>query len=328
MLELGQWGQEKFYRLSQRAKALLEPEDDEGFSQFYLTPSFEIMAPAGMAPILLFRIGELGELTACDRANTYKITQVTVEQAMDKGWRRDDVLEFLRENSQIGLPENVESTLRDWMGSHGDVEFHDVLLLTVHKSQIRKLETHRELKPFLLHRFVPGMYAIDRTRLDEVNAALREAGFTPMPSPRKYPDDPSAVEARTKLLTTVAVARDERDDPVARAHAADTQPETLRLVPHGSAQKKRSRKRDNLPPRRSPREIREMVERSVSLGQDLEMLYVGRDGSRKVVKVRPERLAMNQAGDQVLVATDLSRKERLSYKVVQIERMAVRETNR
>ena len=57
ILELGQWGQEKFYRLSSRALRLVEPPEDEGFTQFYLTPSFEIMAPAGMAPILFFRIG-------------------------------------------------------------------------------------------------------------------------------------------------------------------------------------------------------------------------------------------------------------------------------
>jgi hypothetical protein len=47
ILELGEWGQEKFYRLTPRAQALLEPPEGEGFSQFYLTPSYEIMAPAG-----------------------------------------------------------------------------------------------------------------------------------------------------------------------------------------------------------------------------------------------------------------------------------------
>jgi hypothetical protein len=34
---------------------------------------------------------------------------------------------------------------------------------------------------------------------------------------------------------------------------------------------------------------------------------------------------VNQAGDQVLVATDTAKGERLSYKLVQIERMGTRE---
>jgi signal recognition particle subunit SEC65 len=322
MLELGQWGQEKFYRLTPRALRLLEPADDEGFSQFYLTPSFEIMAPAGMAPLLFFRVGELAELTACDRANTYKITEVTIEQALKKGWRRDDVLEFLRDNSQIGLPDNVESTLRGWMGHHGDVEYHDVLLLTVHRSQIRRLETHRRLKPFLLHRFVPGMYAVDRSRLDQLNEALAEVGFTPIHKPRQYPDDPASVEARERLLSTVAAARDERVDQVGLAIAADSDPEALMPVPgSGQAARRAKKKKDDLPPRRSPREIRELAERAISSGQQLDMLYVTRDNQRKTVRVVPERIAVNTQGTQVLVARDVVRNERLSYQLVQIERM-------
>ncbi len=324
MLELGTWGQEKFYRLSPRAKQLLAPSDEEGFQQFYLTPSFEIMAPAGMAPILFFRIGELAELTACDRANTYKITEVTIEQALEKGWRRDDLLEFLRDNSQIGLPDNVEQTLRGWMGHHGDVEFHDVLLLSVHRSQIRRLETHRKLKPFLLHRFVPGLYAVDRTRTAELNEALAEAGFSPGQSVRRYPDDPQSIDARERLVTMVAQARDEREDLIALAQHADTQPEALEPVPGtGHASRKRAKRRDDLPPRCSPREVRDLCERAIALNQRLKMLYVTRDQQRKLVVVQPERLAVNARGQQVLVATDVSRQERLSYQVVQIERVAL-----
>src|SRR5690606_13406836 len=101
LLEMGQWGQEKFYRLTQRAHALLEPPEDDGFRQFYLTPDFKMMAPAGLAPILLFRMGEMAEFVGCDRANTYVITETSVEHALEAGWKRDDVLQFLRENSQL-----------------------------------------------------------------------------------------------------------------------------------------------------------------------------------------------------------------------------------
>jgi hypothetical protein len=89
---------------------------------------------------MFFRIGELAELTGCDRANTYRITELSIEKAMERGWRRDDTLQFLRDNSQIGLPENVENTLKGWIGHRGDVEFHDLMVLTVHRSQIKRFE--------------------------------------------------------------------------------------------------------------------------------------------------------------------------------------------
>ena len=323
MVELGQWGQEKFFRVSPRGKRLLEEKEEDGFAQFYLTPSFEIMAPAGMAPVLFFRIGELAELTACDRANTYKITEVTIEQALEKGWRRDDILEFLRENSQIGLPENVEQTLRGWMGHHGDVEYHDVLLLTVHRSQIRRLESNRQVKPFLLHRFVPGMYAVDRTRIDALNKALVANGFSPAPRVRLYPDDPQQVEARSRLLEMVTEARQARLEAVENSHAADSVPEHLCPVPGTSSARMRKRKRDELPPRRSPREVRELCEAAISRDKNVEMVYVSRDEKRNHIRVEPERIAVNHQGQQVLVARDIDADQRLSYQVAQIERAAI-----
>lgn len=324
MLELGVWGQQKFFRLTPRALNLLEPSDEEGFKQFYLTPSYEIMAPAGLSPLLLFRIGELGELTGCDRANTYKITEVTIEQALRKGWRREELFDFLREYSQIGLPENVEATLRGWMGAEGDVEFHEIVALTVHRSSVKRLEGIRALKPYLLHRFAPGLYAVDRRRMPELAAELSRAGFNPAKEVRRYPADEDAVVARERLHHLLAEAREEREDPLARAHDADTQPEDLRPVP-GSAVAQRSapRKRQEPPPppRANPGELRAIIERAVNQGLCLDLVYHSmKDHSRKNLLVVPERITLNREGAQVLVATDMATGTRLTYALAQIER--------
>ena len=68
---------------------------------------------------------------------------------------------------------------------------------------------------------------------------------------------------------------------------------------------------------------RSVSERAIALKRKIEMLYVTRDQQRKLVKVEPERIAINHQGQQVLVARDLARNERLSYQVIQIERMAM-----
>lgn len=323
MLELGEWGQEKFYRLTPRATALLDPPEQDGFSRFYLTPSFEVMAPAGLSPQILFNIGSIAELTGCDRANTYKITEVTVEQGLERGWRREDVLDFLRENSQIGLPENVEQTLRGWMGGHGDVELHDCMLLTVHKGWIKRVETSRELKPWLLHRFAPGLYAVDRTRLPELMAVLGEAGFSASKDITRYPGDTEQSGARDRLLNLLAEAREGADDPLARAQTADTQPEDLHPVPGSGASKstKKKAKEPPPPPRVTPREAKAILERAVALRQKLEILYVGKDGARNTFTVAPERLALNAQGEQVFVAVNVANQQRLTWKLLQVERI-------
>jgi hypothetical protein len=320
MLELGEWGQEKFYRLTPRAKAMLEPAEDDGFTAFYLTPSFEIMAPAGLAPQLLFRIGELGELIGCDRANTYRINEINIESALEKGWRQDDLLDFLRENSQIGLPENVEQTLRGWMGYQGDVEFHETVLMSVHNSRIRKLESNPELKPFLLHRFVPGLYAVDPSKMEDIQRILGETGFHPSKETKQYPGTAEQVASRERLLQMVADARATSEDPLARAQAADTQPQDLHCVP-GTGKKTSRRTKKNNTPRVSAQEARLIANHAITSGNDLELLYVGRDGTRITSSVKPQRLAVTPDGNEVMVGRDLKKNELRTYRLTNIERM-------
>jgi hypothetical protein len=321
LLELGQWGQEKFYRLTPRGRQLLEPAEDEGFRQFYLTPSFEIMAPAGLAPILLFRIGELADLVGCDRANTYKITESSIERGIGQGWRRDDVLQFLRDNSQIGLPDNVESTLKGWIGHRGDVEFHDLVLMTVHRSQIRRLEGHRRIKPYLLHRFAPGMYAVDRRRRDELVAALADSGFSPSRDVRNYPGDPSQASARANLHKLVAEARESAVEPAGRS-AGSIPPEQLQGVP-GTRTAAQSGEPD-LPPLVNATEARGIVEQAMAEKVDLEMVYLAKTGERLAMRVSPERLAFRDAMP-VLVGLDRASDENRTFVLDKIERLRIAE---
>ncbi len=322
MLELGVWGQQKVYRLSPRSTALLDPPEDEGFSKFYLTPNYEIIAPAGLAPVLLFRLGEIAELMGCDRANTYKITEISIEQALKKGWRREELLEFLREYSQIGLPQNVETTLRAWMGGDGDVEFHELTAITVHRAHIRRFESMRGLRAYVLHRFAPGVYAVDRRRLPEITLALMEAGFNPGKEIRRYPADEESAQNRERLHHLLAEARELREDPLARAQRADTLPEDLHPVPGGAiAQAQKRKEGPTGPPRAGPQDVRGLIEKAIKGQLGIEMTYHSlKDDSRRQLLVLPERIALNREGAAVLVALDLESGTRLTYAIAQIER--------
>ena len=102
------------------------------------------------------------------------------------------------------------------------------------------------------------------------------------------------------------------------ALAANTPPEDLRVL---GAKKRSSSSRNNLPPRTSPREARELCEQALKTDQQLKMLYVTRTRVRRLLQVLPERLALNPEGIQVLVAKDIKTNERLSYHIAQIERL-------
>lgn len=324
LLELGQWGQEKFYRLTSRAQALLEPSADDGFRQFYLTPDFKIAAPAGLAPILLFRVGEIAELKGCDRANSYMITEPSIEAALEAGWKRDDVLQFLRDNSVYEVPDNIEQTLKGWIGHRGDVEFHDLMLITVHRSQIKRLEGNKRIKPYILHRFAPGMYAVDRARRDEIEAALEAGGFSPAKEVRKYPGTAEAVEARANLVKALTEAREEAREPMSR-RAGVVDPGSLSPVPGvtlRSLGQNASKDDDGGPPEVDQVEVQQLVDQALTQGLALQMVYIGRNGQRIECMVQPQRMAFKDA-TPVLVGLDLGDKERRSYVLEKIERLRV-----
>jgi len=328
LLELGQWGQEKFYRLTSRAQALLEPEADDGFRQFYLTPDFKIAAPAGLAPILLFRVGEIAELKGCDRANSYLITEPSIEAALEAGWKRDDVLQFLRDNSVYEVPDNIEQTLKGWIGHRGDVEFHDLLLITVHRSQIKRLEGNKRLKPHILHRFAPGMYAVDRAHRDEIEAALEGSGFSPAKETRKYPGTPEAVEARQNLIKALTEAREQAREPMSRREGV-VDPSGLSPVPGVTLRSlgaNASKDDDEGPPEVDQVEVQQIVDQALTRGQALDMVYVARNGQRIECRVQPQRMAFKDA-TPVLVGLDLGDKERRSYVLEKIERLRVSEVD-
>lgn len=323
LLEMGQWGQEKFYRLTSRASDLLDPPEDDGFRQFYLTPDFKLMAPSGLAPVLLFRLGEIAELTGCDRANTYKITEDSIEHALQSGWRRDDVLQFLRDNSQIGLPDNVEATLKGWIGHRGDVEFHDLLLVTVHRSQIRRFESHKRVKPFLLHRFAPGMYAVDRSKKDELARLFAELGFSPAKDTRNYPGAAEAVEARASLHKLLAEAREAAVDPTER-EGSQIDPANLHVVP--GTRGPQSHREPDIAPQVNAQQARQILDEAMTRDAVVEMVYLARTGQHITFFVRPERLAF-KGESPVLVGTDVTENERRTYVLENIERLRIQEND-
>jgi hypothetical protein len=317
LLEMGRWGQEKLYRLSERGKHLLSPPADNGYSLFYLTPSFEIMAPAGLAPILLYRISELALLTGVDRANTFKISEESINHGLDAGWQRDDVLQFLRDNSQIGLPDNVEDTLKGWIGYRGDIQFQDAFIMTVHRSQIKRLESSRTIKPYILHRFAPGLYAVDKTKIDEITAMLKDSGFDPS-SPTSLQGDGKQAVAQRELQALILEARASVVAPSKRG-ASVIKAEHLTHIP-GSKLANQANEAADRPPEVNETDARAALDTAIATGCNVLMVYATRSGEKVDYFVTPERLAFK--GDSVvLVALDLNENARRSYLMEQIERI-------
>jgi hypothetical protein len=193
---LGQDG--SYVRLSEEGRIFVEGEGLERIEanpsvRFLLQPNFDVLAPVGLPLDVLWKLGEVAELKAVDRANTYVLTRESVRSALDEGWRADDLIDFLKAGSQIGVPQNVESTIRDWVGSHGEVELHDALVVTAVPKRFKKVVSALKKKKIPFEILSTGALAVAREARDEVLEALRaaELGVAPMVRRHDLADDPA-----------------------------------------------------------------------------------------------------------------------------------------
>ena len=201
LVESGLGANGSYIRLSEEGRIFVSGEELERIEanpavRFLLQPNFDVLAPVGLPLAVLWKLGELGELKAVDRANIYVLTRDSVRQALDEGWRADDLLAFLRAGSQIGVPQNVESTVRDWVGKHGEVELHDALVVTARPARAKGMLKALKGAGLSFEVLADGAVAVPREARDDVLEALRGAGMGIAPKVRRHDreDDPGQRE--------------------------------------------------------------------------------------------------------------------------------------
>jgi hypothetical protein len=252
-------------------------------AQFFLQPNFDALAAASMPLEKLAKLGELSNLVACDRMSTYNLSRESVRAALERGWRAEDIVEFLREGAAHGLPQNIEGTLGEWIGTSGEVEFHDALVITVRASRRAAF-----LKAFRQERIAyrelgGGVFAVAREDRDRVRTALESCGFDVGPSVRRYDAEHDPARRRGQLARMLLMDQDSEApcyggyvdvSPRTLVPLATDLPRTGRSV---AAAQDLSRKPGSAGDgdflRLSPGKVVDLVRAAINRSYEVEMLY-------------------------------------------------------
>ena len=320
LIEVTHFGQENLYRLSDRSRSLFVKKSSSNI-KFHLTQTFNLLIDFDCDPKMLFQIGEISEFTQCAHHNTFKITQESIQRSIERGWKRDDILNFLRDHSINGLPLNVEQTIREWCTDQGDVEFHAITLLTVVPNQISRFEMLRELHPYLLHRFAPGLYAIDISRIEQFTQILKDLGFHPTEFIHRQP----AAHVQEKLQLRDWMKRvylDIKEQQETSSHIA-VNTENLDMLGRPSKQKKKKKKRVTVLSAKDKLHLCNMaIQKNVSQRLvALQVVYRNKENKEKNFLLHPEWCSQNSEGEDVLVAKKDGEEKMLSYPLSRIQKI-------
>jgi hypothetical protein len=191
LVESGLGAKGSYLRLSEAGRLFVleegfEPLEHAPEMKYLLQPTFEILAPVGLPMERLWQLGEVAELGRVDRANTYRLTRESVRRALDEGHRPAEVVGCLEEGSQVGVPQNVSSTVKDWCGRHGEVELHDALVLTCALDRVGKVRKVLDKHGVPFQALAETVLAIPRERSDEILEALHAAKVEAAPTIRQH----------------------------------------------------------------------------------------------------------------------------------------------
>lgn len=169
---------------------------------FLLQPNYEVLVPRTMDLSVRHRLDQVAELLRADTISRYRLTDASVQRAMEHGWEVQELLQFLSRHSEAEVPQNVQVTLTDWAERYGRITFWDVFLMRVaDKSLAKELKAHPMIAPFLHGEVSPTAIICARKEYAQLVAALKEYGYWPRIGViNPDPDEPQGQKARAKDL--------------------------------------------------------------------------------------------------------------------------------
>src|SRR5262249_44513062 len=94
------------------------PDNSDEAHQFVVQPNLEIYAPPNLTPKLYYGLFRIADPKG---SGMLEISRDSLRKAMDREMTSGSILDFLRQHSSTGLPQNVEYLVREVGGRHGHI---------------------------------------------------------------------------------------------------------------------------------------------------------------------------------------------------------------
>jgi hypothetical protein len=263
-------------------------------AQFVVQPNLEIIAGQHIHPLLFLSLCEFSDIHSYQQAIMLKISQDSVRSALDSGMSGKQIVDFLKNHSSSGVPQNVKHLIEDADERHGQIRIGkcESYLVVKDENVLRGIEGNKKLGSYI-DRFLTERVAILKTDdYSDFLKELRSAGYMPV-------DDDDMVES--KMDDWLKAIQNPPEMPQREESAAD-KPSWQSVVAGIDWQD--MEKDDGLPytvePPRRPgvlgdkltnrRDIKKLLEQAIELEHDVEVEYFSVSGNWLVRRIRPQKL--------------------------------------
>jgi hypothetical protein len=157
------FGAKIFSLLQKPATTYVPPENTR--RTLIVQPNFELLLLEPDFPTL-YKVLPFTQVQQIDVASRLTLTRASVQRAIDRGIKINDILATLEESSQKELPQNVVYTLKDWVRDYKEVLISQVYLLEVDNEEIADAICHasklnKQFSDEELRKIAPCIIAVD-----------------------------------------------------------------------------------------------------------------------------------------------------------------------
>jgi hypothetical protein len=267
-------GRPTHYGLSEVGRRVTLGEEAEtphpAVESFIVQPNLEVYAPPNLSPRLLYRLYRITEPAS---NGLLSITRESLRRAFDTGEDVKDLLKFLAQHSQTGVPQNVEYLINDVGGRHGHIRVGQagIYLQVDDPVLLKELKAQKKLDIHFRGQLADTVALVTGDSVEAILKQLRQAGYFPISDNERTAARPPSGKSARRTYTAPREATASHQDIDARIQWASIAEEagTQWEAPVGE---------DPEPDvANSPEEVVSLVEEAVENGYCLEIVYQAQD---------------------------------------------------
>lgn len=145
---------------------------DINISKFYVQPDFDIIVLPNVSNLLRWKLMMFTELHKSDRTSIYRLTKASILQALRKGVGVNEMISFMMEHAETGVPDHISLTIRQWAKETNEGE----LLNTEFIENICREQYEYETGDYEIRSFYKDDYNRHRLHVED-DLPLRETLF-------------------------------------------------------------------------------------------------------------------------------------------------------
>ncbi len=118
----------------------IQSKPEERMRGLILQPNFEIIALPETPEDVLFLLTRISEMKTADKVHIFMLTKRSFLTAIDSGMDADMIIELLKSNAKVEIPQNVLYSMKEWSESYGKVELKKGVFLEADPELMRVLK--------------------------------------------------------------------------------------------------------------------------------------------------------------------------------------------